>query len=80
MFRIAQYLDSRLTTGRRFTRQKHYFSASGTNFCQRLSEPQRVVLPEGLGKFINKSPPQVSNPRHSGLQHSALPTTPLRGP
>jgi hypothetical protein len=33
------------------TPQKHYFSASGTHFCQRLSKPQSLVKPEGLGKL-----------------------------
>jgi hypothetical protein len=28
----------------------HYFSASGTHFCQRLTEPQGLVQPEGFGK------------------------------
>jgi predicted Co/Zn/Cd cation transporter (cation efflux family) len=32
------------------------------------------VRPEGLGNF-KKSPHRVSNPRPSGLQHSALTTT-----
>jgi hypothetical protein len=31
--------------------QKHYSSASGTRFCQRLSKPQGLVLPDGLGKL-----------------------------
>jgi hypothetical protein len=31
--------------------QKHYFSASGTHFCYRLSKPQGLVWPEGLGKL-----------------------------
>jgi hypothetical protein len=38
------------------TPQKHYFSASGTHFCQWLSKPQDLVRPEGLGKlqkFVN---------------------------
>jgi hypothetical protein len=34
-----------------FTPQKHYFSASGTHFCYRLSEPQGLVRPVGLGKL-----------------------------
>jgi hypothetical protein len=33
------------------TPQKRYFSASGTHFCWRLSKPQRLVRPEGLGKL-----------------------------
>jgi hypothetical protein len=43
---------SALRDGRSFTPQKSYFSASGTYFCQRLSKPQDLMLPEGLGKFI----------------------------
>jgi hypothetical protein len=31
--------------------QKYYFSASGTHFCYRLSEPQGLVRPEGLDKL-----------------------------
>jgi hypothetical protein len=55
-------LDSRLTDGRkvvnlthrpRSTPQKH-FSASGTRFCYRLSKPQGLVRPEGLGKLKKK--------------------------
>jgi hypothetical protein len=52
MLRIAHCLDSRLTDGGKvvcpthqphFTPQKHYFSASGTHFCWRLSKPQGLV-------------------------------------
>jgi hypothetical protein len=43
---------SALRTGRCFTPQKHYFNASGTHFCYRLSKPQGLVRPEELGKFI----------------------------
>jgi hypothetical protein len=58
-------LDSRLTDGVQVVStmhrphsipQKHYFSASDTHFCYRLSEPQGIVWPEGLGnlkKFIH---------------------------
>jgi hypothetical protein len=61
MLRIPHCLDSRLTDGGnvsptlppRSTPQKHYLSASGTHFCERLSEPQGLVRPEGLGK-LNK--------------------------
>jgi hypothetical protein len=38
-----------------------------------------LVRPEGLGEFKN-SPHRVSNPRPSGLQHSAVPTTLPRDP
>jgi hypothetical protein len=43
---------SALRTGRCFTPQKHYFYASGTHFCQRLSKSQGLMRPEGLDKFI----------------------------
>jgi hypothetical protein len=43
---------SALRTGRCFTPQKHYFYASGTHFCYRLSKPQGLVRPEGLGELI----------------------------
>jgi hypothetical protein len=56
-------LDNRLTAGGKvvspthpphFTSQKHYyFYVSDTHFCYRLSEPQGLVLPEGLGTFKN---------------------------
>jgi hypothetical protein len=60
MLRIPHFLDNRLTDGdevvspthrQRSTPQKHYFSASGTHFCQRLSKPLGLVRPEGLGKL-----------------------------
>jgi hypothetical protein len=49
MLRIPHCLDKRITDGdeivslthrQRSTPQKHYFSASGTHFCWRLSKPQ----------------------------------------
>jgi hypothetical protein len=60
MLRIPHCLDSRITDGGedvspthrpRSTSQKHYFSASCTHFCHRLSEPHGLVRPEGLGKL-----------------------------
>jgi hypothetical protein len=60
MLTIPHCLDNRLTDGSKVvspmhwlqsTPQKHYFSVSGTHFSQRLSKPQGLVLPEGLGKF-----------------------------
>jgi hypothetical protein len=76
MLRITHCLDNRLTDGGNvvspthqphFTPQKHYyFDVSGTHFCLRLSKPQDLVRPEGLGKF-KKSPHRVSNSRPSGL-------------
>jgi hypothetical protein len=61
MLRIPHCLDNRLTGGGKavslthwpyFTPQKHYyFYVSGTHFCYRLSKPEGLVRPEGLGKF-----------------------------
>jgi hypothetical protein len=61
MLRIPYCLDNGLTDiGKvaspthqpKFTPQTHYyFYVSGTHFCWRLSEPQGLVRPEGLGKF-----------------------------
>jgi hypothetical protein len=60
MSRIPHCIDNRLTDGgkvvgpthrQHFISQQHSFSASGTHFCYRLSEPQSQVRPEGLGKF-----------------------------
>jgi hypothetical protein len=60
--RILHCLDNRLTDGgkvvsfthwSRSTPQKHYFSASGTHFCFRLSKPQGLVRLEGIGKLKN---------------------------
>jgi hypothetical protein len=59
MLRIPHFLDNRLTDGGKvvpplFTSQKHYyFYVSGTHFYYRLSKPQGLVRPEGLGKFKN---------------------------
>jgi hypothetical protein len=62
MLRIPHCLDNRLTDSgkvvspthrQHFTPQKHYFSASGTHFCYRMSEPQGLVQHEGLGKLKN---------------------------
>jgi hypothetical protein len=36
--------------------QKHYLHASGTNFCWKLSEPQGLVLPQGLSKLKEITP------------------------
>jgi hypothetical protein len=60
MLKIPHCLDNRLTDGGKaisFTQrplsisQKHYFSASGTNFGYRLSKQQDLVLTEELGKL-----------------------------
>jgi hypothetical protein len=61
MLRILHCLDSRLTEGGKVvspthpphpTPQKHdYFYVSGTHFFYRLSKPQGLVRPEGLGNL-----------------------------
>jgi hypothetical protein len=67
---------SALRIGRALLPRNNYLSASGTHFCKRLSKPQGLVRPEGLGKLESiHSPHRVSNPRRFGLQHSALNTT-----
>jgi hypothetical protein len=59
---------SALRTGCALLPRKHYFSASGAHFCQRLSKAQALVRPERLGKLktIN-SRHRVSNPRSSDI-------------
>jgi hypothetical protein len=42
-------------TGRALLPQKHFSSASRTHFCKRLSEPQGLVWPAGLGKSKKKN-------------------------
>jgi hypothetical protein len=61
MLRIPHCLDNLLTDGGKvvspthppqFTPQKHYyFYVSGTHFSYRLSKPQGLVRPEGLGNL-----------------------------
>jgi hypothetical protein len=60
MLRIPHCLDSRLTDGCKVvslthrpssTPHKPYVSATGSNFCYRLSNLQGLVRPEGLGKL-----------------------------
>jgi hypothetical protein len=55
-----------------FSPEKHYFSASGTNFCYRLSKPQGLVQLEGLGnlKKIILLPRQELTPSHAGYSQS----------
>jgi hypothetical protein len=75
MLRIPHCLDNQLTDGGKvvspthpphFTPLKHYYIyVSGTHFCKRLSKPQDLARPEGLGKF-KESPLRVSNQRPSG--------------
>jgi hypothetical protein len=74
MLRIPHCVDNGLTDGGKFvsprnrphfTPKKHYFYVFGTHFCYRLSKPQDLVHPEGLGK-LKKSLHWVSNPRPSG--------------
>jgi hypothetical protein len=83
MLRFPHWLDNRLTDEckvvrrihrPRFTPHKH-FSASGTRFCLRLSNPQGVVRPEGRQTEKINSPHRVWNPRPSGLQPSGSTTT-----
>jgi hypothetical protein len=52
---------SALRAGHCFTPQKHYFYASGIHFCSRLSKPQGLVRPEGLGK-LKKSIHLIGSP------------------
>jgi hypothetical protein len=60
MLGILHCLDNLLTGGSKVvspthrqssTPQKRDLYASGTHFCQRLSKPQGLVLPEGLGEL-----------------------------
>jgi hypothetical protein len=44
---------SALRTGLTLLPRNIIFNASDTHFCSRLSKPQGLVLPEGLGKFRN---------------------------
>jgi hypothetical protein len=60
------------------TPQKHYFSASGIHFCQRLSKLQGLVWQEGLGTLKNSF--TSSGPEPSGLQHSTSTTMLPRAP
>jgi hypothetical protein len=55
-YRVKDPTDSgkvvSLTHRQPFTPQKHYFAASDTHLCQRLSELLCLVLLEGLDKLI----------------------------
>jgi hypothetical protein len=67
------YLDSRLTDGGKVANPLYspetffFFLLLVLISVERLSEPQGLVRPEGLGKLEIHSPHGVSNPRHSGL-------------
>jgi hypothetical protein len=52
---LAARLNSIQANSERSTPQKHYFSASGTHFCWRLSKPQGLAWPEGIGKSKRNS-------------------------
>jgi hypothetical protein len=60
MLRFPHCIGNRLTDGGKvvnpkhrphFIPHKHDFSASGTHFCYRLSEPLGLMGPEGVGKL-----------------------------
>jgi hypothetical protein len=84
MLRIPHCLVNRLIAGGKvvslthpphFTLQKHYyFSLSGTHLCQRLSKPQGLVRPEGLGKHIYVYPymQYIGISEHSCTKHCGL--------
>jgi hypothetical protein len=48
---MAVRLSAQRTSRTLFLRKNILFNISGTHFCQRLSKPQALVRPEGLGKF-----------------------------
>jgi hypothetical protein len=58
---IGDHLQVKCTQ-RNIFKYIYYFYVSGTHFCYRLTKPQGLVWPEGLGKF-KKSPCQVLNPQ-----------------
>jgi hypothetical protein len=64
---MATRLSSLLTDRTLLPRNIIFFNVSSTHFCQRLSKPQGVVRPEGLGKF-KISPHRFSNPRPSAMK------------
>jgi hypothetical protein len=81
MLRIPHCLDNRLTNGGKvvspmhpphFTPYKHYFSASGTDICPRLSKPQGQERLEGQAL---KEWPSMSNMQswvYSVTMHASL--------
>jgi hypothetical protein len=51
---MAEWLRlSASRTGRALLAQNIFFSASGIQVCLRMSKPQSLVPPEGLGKLKN---------------------------
>jgi hypothetical protein len=89
MLRIPHCLDNRLINGGKGVSPRTRRTLLHRNIIifmflvlisvKMLDKPQSLVRPEGLGKFKN-SPHRVSNPRPSGLLHSALTTTLPRVP
>jgi hypothetical protein len=73
-----------LTHRPRSTSQKHYFSVSGTHFCQSLSKLQGLLRPEGLDRDIRiigltTLPPSVSQFfRQCGIPNIPQPYSPPR--
>jgi hypothetical protein len=53
VIRIPHCLNNLLTDGGKLVSlaHRHHFSASGTHFCQRISEAQCLLRPEGLAKL-----------------------------
>jgi hypothetical protein len=70
--------SSALRKGRARPPQKRYFSASGTHFSYRLSKPQGLVRPEGLGK-LKKFIHLIGTRTRDFLAYSIVPQ-PLRCP
>jgi hypothetical protein len=90
MLRISHSLDIRLTddgevislmSRTSIYSQETFLYVFGTNFCSRLTKPQRLVRPEGRGQFMKIThligPP---NPGSSDMYFRALTTTLQRGP
>jgi hypothetical protein len=70
-----------LHTGRALLPQKHYFSASGTHFCHRLSKPKGLVRSEGWVKKTpwSESENEVYRPSDRRLSAKLVPTFAVRG-
>jgi hypothetical protein len=67
---------SALNNRRRSTPQKHYFSAPGTHLRHRLSKPQGLVRPEGLGNLKKFS--DLVGSRTRNLPACSIVSQPLR--